>query len=73
MQIQTVKELKEYLERFEDDDFIVVETHDEGANDSLDLYNFYVDSIPNVGKNGENEVRICQIPHSFNDLGEKII
>ena len=67
----TVKELKEFLNERNDEDWIVIETHDEETNDVIDLYDFYVDVIENVGFKGEAEIRFCQIPYSFNGKVKK--
>jgi len=56
----TIAELKKAIEKFNDNDIVVVEIH-EGSR-SEDLYDFYVDSVAGVSlTSGEivNEVRIC--------------
>ena len=71
--LTTVKQLRDQLKWYDDEDFIVIETHDETTNDSIDLYDFYIDHIDSVGKNGEREIRLCQIPHSFDKKGQQVI
>ena len=58
--ITTVGELKEALEKFDDNDAIVIEIH-EGER-TEDLYDFYVDSFDNIKlADGTtiSEVRLC--------------
>ena len=55
----TVKDLKNILSKFNDEDVVVVDVHDDLLGE--DLYLFNVDFIePDAGI---NEVRICPINH----------
>ena len=56
----TVKELKEILEDYNDNDYVVVEVHDTVLHE--DLYSFYVDEIDMY--NNQKEIRICPIQHT---------
>jgi len=60
-----IKELREQLAKFDDNDVVVIEIHDALVGE--DLYQFSVDSIEH--HDGEynvrfNEVRLCLIPNS---------
>ena len=59
----TIKELKEILKDYNDNDVVVVEVFDTTLHE--DLYSFYVDEIDGVmTSNGlVSEIRICPINH----------
>jgi hypothetical protein len=61
--INTVGELKEFLNTLNDNDQVCIETVDLETGDVQDLYPFYIDVIDNVKlTDGSviNEVRFCQ-------------
>ena len=64
--IQTVGELKEFLETLNDNDQVVIETIDLETGDTQDLYPFYMDVIGGLKLTDGtiiNEVRFCQQPN----------
>lgn len=61
--IHTVGELKAFLEQYDDNDCVVMETIDLETGDVIDLYPFHMDVIEGIQlNNGEviREIRFCQ-------------
>ena len=60
-----IKELREQLAKFDDNDVVVIEIHDALVGE--DLYQFSVDSIEHHDEDASvefREVRLCLIPNN---------
>ena len=55
----TVKELKDVLKTYNDNDVVVVEVHDTTLSE--DLYEFYIDDTIHI--DDRKEIRICPMSH----------
>lgn len=71
----TIKELKQALSQYNDEDIVVLSTCDKEGNE-IDLFDFYIDEITDCEfENGDKftEVRICQLPHKNNIIKLKLL
>ncbi len=55
----TIKELKDVLKTYNDNDVVVVEVHDTTLSE--DLYEFYIDDTIHI--DDRKEIRICPMSH----------
>jgi hypothetical protein len=64
--IETIGQLREFIDLCDTDDLVVMETTDLETGDPIDLYPFYIDVIEGIqttdGKT-ISEIRFCQLPN----------
>lgn len=65
--IASVGDLRSILAEFDDNDAVVIETVDMETGDSIDLFPFYIDVIPDIKLENGYTIREIRLVQASND------